>query len=262
LAHKIKKDNTIKDTDSGRTGYFTDSVRTVGIIKSSTRLLIFMILTIIVSAVSIFFISRGFSKTIGIAAFLVFLLLTIFEAVTLKRVISVKNRSLNDLKDRKIIIDPREKIKKYFTGIMRYGSGSGSYSFFGAGRNIAPENSLIVTDKNIWVVSVPLKGSGKVISGTDISKWQWIAMQEDIERVLAEMVGTMKLSELIENCLSHIKISFDNINKIVLSDISNGLTITTKNGNKYSCSIRKEKDYKSLKQLLGPLIDKLNNINY
>lgn len=251
MTHKIQEDNKIKDTDSRKAVYFTDVISTAGISKSSARLIIFLILTIITSIAAIFFISRGFSKTISITVLLVFLLLTAIEAITLKRVVSVKTRSLNDLKDREIITDPQEEIKKYFAGIMRYGSGSGSYSFFGTGKNIAPENSLIVTNKNIWVVSVPLEGSGKVISDTDISKWQWMTMQEDVERILAEMAGTMKIKELIENCLDHIKIPFDGISKIVFSDISNGLTISTKKGSKYSYSVRNKKDYKSLKQLLN-----------
>ena len=124
-------------------------------------------------------------------------------------------------------------------------------------KNIAPENSLIITGKNIWVVSVPLKGSGKVISDTDISKWQWLTMQEDIERILAEMVSTVKLNELIENCLYYIKISFESIAMILLSDISNGFTIKTKNGKKYSYSISNGKDYKGFKLLMDQLENKL-----
>lgn len=250
----MNKVNNVKDSDSSRANSFIYGVKTSGLIKSSARLIIFLILTIIISIALIFFISRGFSKTISIAIFLVFFSLAIFEAITLKRIASVKTRPIYKSKDKKIMIDPREKIIKYFTGIMRYGSGSGSYSFFGTGRNIAPENSLIFTDKNIWAVVVPIEGSGKVISGTDISKWQWIAMQEDIEKILSKKVSTMKFKDLIENCLDYIKIPFNNINKITLSDISNGFTITTKDGDKYSYSVRNKKDYKDLKDLLNPLI--------
>jgi len=250
----MNEDNDIKDSDSSRANSFTHGLKAIGIMKSSTRLIIFLFLTIITSIALIFFISRGFSKTISIAIFLVFFSLAIFEAITLKRIASVKTRPIYKSKDKKIMIDPREKIIKYFTGIMRYGSGSGSYSFFGIGRNIAPENSLIFTDKNIWAVVVPIEGSGKVISGTDISKWQWIAMQKDIEKILSKKVSTMKFKDLIENCLDYIKIPFNNINKITLSDISNGFTITTKDRDKYSYSVRNKKDYKDLKDLLNPLI--------
>lgn len=208
----------------------------------------------------IFFISRGFSKTISIVIFLIFFLISIFEAITLKRIASVKTKILYESKDGEIITDPHEKIKNYFTGIMRYGSGSGSYSFFGTGKNIAPENSLIFTDKNIWAVSVPLKGSGKVISGTDISKWQWIAMQQDTDKILARMVSSMELKDLIRKCLHHIKIPFKNIKKIEFSDISNGLTITLRHGEKYSYSIRNKKDYMDLKELINPLKTKLDSI--
>lgn len=250
----MNKVNNVKDSDSSRANSFIYGVKTSGLIKSSARLIIFLILTIIISIALIFFISRGFSKTISIAIFLVFFSLAIFEAITLKRIASVKTRPIYKSKDKKIMIDPREKIIKYFTGIMRYGSGSGSYSFFGTGRNIAPENSLIFTDKNIWAVVVPIEGSGKVISGTDISKWQWIAMQKDIEKILSKKVSTMKFKDLIENCLDYIKIPFNNINKITLSDISNSFTITTKDRDKYSYSVRNKKDYKDLKDLLNPLI--------
>jgi len=250
----MNKVNNVKDSDSSRANSFIYGVKTSGLIKSSARLIIFLIFTIIISIALIFFISRGFSKTISIAIFLVFFSLAIFEAITLKRIASVKTRPIYKSKDKKIMIDPREKIIKYFTGIMRYGSGSGSYSFFGTGRNIAPENSLIFTDKNIWAVVVPIEGSGKVISGTDISKWQWIAMQKDIEKILSKKVSTMKFKDLIENCLDYIKIPFNNINKITLSDISNSFTITTKDRDKYSYSVRNKKDYKDLKDLLNPLI--------
>ena len=253
LTQKTNKINNAKDPNSSRANSFVYGVKTSGLVRSSARLIVFLILTVIISIALIFFISRGFSKTISIAIFLVFFSLTIFEAITLKRIASVKTRSIYKSKDKKIIIDPGEKIIKYFTGIMRYGSGSGSYSFFGTGRNIAPENSLILTDKNIWLVVVPIEGSGKVISSTDISKWQWIAMQEDIEKILSKMVNTMKFKDLIENCLDYIKIPFSNINKITLSDISNSLTIKTIYGDKYSYSVRNKKDYINLKELLNPL---------
>ena len=254
MAQKNNRFNNTEDPDFSRADSFIYGVKTSGLIRSSVRLIIFLILTVIISIVLIFFISRGFSKIISIAIFLVFFSLTLFEATTLKRIALVKTRSIYKSRDKKIIIDPGEKIIKYFAGIMRYGSGSGSYSFFGTGRNIAPENSLIFTDKNIWAVVVPIEGSGKVISGTDMSKWQWVAMQEDIEKILSKMVTTMKLKDLIENCLDYIKIPFNNINNITLSDISNGFTIKTIDGDKYSYSARNNKDYKDIKKLLNPFI--------
>ena len=244
------KTNNIKDPDSSRADSFIYGVKTSGLIRSSARLIIFLILTVIISIASIFFISRGFSKTISIVIILVFLSLTIFEAITLKRISSAKTRSAYRAKDKKVIIDPGEKINKYFAGIKRYGSGSGSYSFFGTGKNIAPENSLIITDNNIWAVTVPIEGSGKVISGTDISKWQWVAMQGDIEKILSNMVNTMEFKDLIENCLDCIKIPFNHIDNISFSDISNGFTIKTMGGGKYSYSLRNKKDYTDLKELL------------
>ncbi len=215
MAQKNDRFNSTEDSDSSRADSFIYGVKTSGLIRSSARLIIFLILTVIISIVLIFFISRGFSKISSIAIFLVFFSLTLFEAITLKRIALVKTRSINKSRDKKIIIDPGEKIIKYFAGIMRYGSGSGSYSFFGTGRNIAPENSLIFTDKNIWAVVVPIEGSGKVISGTDMSKWQWLAMREDIEKILSKMVTTMKLKDLVENCLDYIKIPFNTINNFV-----------------------------------------------
>ena len=250
----MNENNDIKDSDSSRANSFIHGLKAIGIIKSSTRLIIFLFLTIITSIALIFFISRGFSKTISIAIFLVFFSLTIFETITLKRIATVKTRSMYKSKDKNILIDPGEKINKYFAGIMRYNSGSGSYSFFGVGKNIAPENALIFTDKNIWVVVVPIKGSGKVISGTDISKWQWVTMQEDIEKILSKMVNTMEFKDLVENCLDYFKIPFSSINNITLSEISNGFTIITKDRDQYSYSVRNKKDYKDLKGLLNPLI--------
>ncbi len=252
-----QKTNKVNNTeDPGRADNFLYSAKTSGLVRSSARLIIFLIFTIIVSIALIFFVSRGFSRTISIAIFLVFFSLTIFEAITLKRIYSVKTRAIHRSMDR-IIIDPGEKIIKYFAGIMRYGSGAGSYSFFGTGRNIAPENSLILTDKNIWAVAVPIEGSGKVISGTDMSKWQWIAMQEDIEKILSKMTNTMKFKDLIENCLDYIRIPLDTINNITFSDISNGLTIKTVGGDEYSYSIRDNKDYRYLKKLLSRIKDML-----
>lgn len=227
------------------------SVKTAGLIKSSARLIIFLFFTIVISIALIFFISRGFSRTISIAIFLVFFSLTIFEAITLKRIYSIKNRVLHRSKDR-IMVDPGEKIIKYFAGILRYGPGSGSYSFFGSGRNTAPENSLILTDKNIWAVAVPIAGSGKVIAGTDMSKWQWIAMREDIKKILSKMASDMRFEDLIESCSGYTRIQLDTIEKITFSGISNGLTIKTIGGDKYSYSVRDNEDYRVLKELLDP----------
>lgn len=243
--------NQISSPDNSRG--FTEAAKTVGVVKSIKGLIVAGIWAVIIIPSSIFFMTKGLPKIIGIPAIAVIAGIVIIEAIQLKRAYSVDTRPEND-NNIEITVDPDEVLEHYIAGIWRYGSGAGSYSVLGTGKNRTPENCLLITNKNIWAVTVPLEGAGKIISGTDISMWQWITMREDIEKMLKEMINIMTLEELIKACGAGVLIPKGEIAKFKTSEISNGVTFVMKNRKKFSYSIRNKEDYERAKSMLGSLI--------
>ncbi|PKM93466.1 MAG: hypothetical protein CVU84_15905 [Firmicutes bacterium HGW-Firmicutes-1] len=223
---------------------FTNTVKTVGIVKSGVGIVKSVIGLIFICLISIFIIKIGVPMwfPIGLIAFMIlFLILQILEYIRAKSVVT----HFSSDEDGKIAvcIDSDEILRDYIAGIWRYGKGAGSYGVLGVGKNMTPENSLLITNKNIFAITVPLEGAGVVAAGTDISKWQWLNMQKEIEGLLKEMLDTMTLENLINSCVNCIQIPKHTVKNIKMSDISNGVSIVTIDKKKYSYSIREKEDY-------------------
>lgn len=230
---------------------FAATVKTIGIAKSAKGLASSIIWAAIITAASIYLMSIGIPKIIGFAIITVFAGIILIEALQLKRAYSVDTRpdGSND-GCAQVGIQPDEVLEDYIAGIQRYGWGAGSYAVLGTGKNHTPENALLITNKNIWAVTVPLEGAGKVISGTDISMWQCMTMQKEIEGILKGMLAAMTLEELIMTCGKHVLIPRDDIVQVKKSDISFGITFITRSRKKYSYSIRNKEDYEKAKKML------------
>ena len=229
---------------------FTDTAKNVGIARSVYGLVRSVVMALIVTAAAILLMSVGLPIYIGIPIIAVFALIIVVGVIQYKRARSVDTKPVENTGGAETAVDPGEVLTDYIAGLRRYGRGAGSYSVLGTGRNLAPENSLLVTNKNIWAVTVPLEGAGKVISGADISEWQWLAMQKDIENTLKGMVDAMTLEDLVKTCGKCVKVSRSEIIRIKTADISQGVTFFTSNRRKYSYSIRNREDYEHLKKIM------------
>jgi len=142
----------------------------------------------------------------------------------------------------------QEQITLTIPGIIK--NTRSGYEVLGTGEMKNPENSIIITNKRIILLTVPMSGSGKSIEGVDITLVQNLFLQKEIKRKLDEIVSTKS----IENILSILPNFFINLNEIQKIKINTfwgrGIKITTKSGKKYEYSIRSKEDIIELKRIL------------
>ncbi len=143
-----------------------------------------------------------------------------------------------------------EKVIGYIAGIMNAGGVFTEYSVLGKGEVFHPENAMIVTDKRVLFVLVPLPGAGQVIEDTNISLWQLMLAKKDIENKLKEMLSSMTLNQIMQSSPKNHFINLEDIKQVKISWLLKNLIIITKSNKKYKYSIRDKEDREKAKKLL------------
>ena len=142
-----------------------------------------------------------------------------------------------------------EKIINSIAGIMRTGVGSGSTSVLGVGEVSHPENAMVITNKRILLIFVPIAGADKIIDGADINVWQWLLAKKDIENKLRNMLNSMAIVDILRSDRRNFSIDYNNIERVKFGNISKSIEIITKDGKKFKYSIRDKKDFEKAKTL-------------
>jgi hypothetical protein len=140
-----------------------------------------------------------------------------------------------------------EKIIDYVAGIMRAGFRLRAGPYFGTTKIKDPENAMIITDKRILFIFVPLKGAGQIIGETDISMWQFLLAKKDIEQVLKKMISENSLDKILSSYEKNYALNRDEIERVKISPFFSKIKFFMKDGNKYSYSLRDKNDLGKLK---------------
>lgn len=140
-----------------------------------------------------------------------------------------------------------EKVISYIAGIMNAG-GFTDWSILGKGKMFHPETTMIITNKRLLLIAVPLPGAGQVIGTTNISIWQLILARKDIEKKLKEMLSSMSLRQIMNSNEKNYAINLADIKKVKLT-IFKKLIIITRSGKKYKYYIRDKNDQKRVKEI-------------
>ena len=151
-------------------------------------------------------------------------------------------------------MEQEEKVIGYIAGIMRTGFHLRGTSVLSVGKVYTPENAMIITNKRIIFITVPLPGAGKIIANVDISMWQWLLAKKDIENKLKEMIESMPIEEILQSDPKNFFIPYDEIQKIKFGRISRSIKIIKKDGKKLSYSIRDKNDFAKAKSLFKNLL--------
>ncbi len=93
--------------------------------------------------------------------------------------------------------DPHEKLLGTVAGVMPI-EARGGYATLGTGSIKATENALVVTDKKIYAVTVPVAGAGKIVAGQDVSMWQWMLGGGQIRTKLDAIAQGKTLQQLLD----------------------------------------------------------------
>lgn len=130
---------------------------------------------------------------------------------------------------------------------MRSGLGIRGFEILGRGKNLMPENAMIITNKRVYFVTVPVDGANTMVSGTDIGMWQWILSSNDIKNKINEMLEKGELNNLLNSSDANHFIELGN------SKISSGTNLTQKicfkgSSGKLCYSIRDKSDFIAIKK--------------
>ncbi|MFZ7120753.1 MAG: hypothetical protein ACOWWH_07365 [Eubacteriaceae bacterium] len=219
-------------------------------------------LLVTVTFISIYLISKGIPKYFCIPAIIILIILFITELVyiTFFMCYSIKENTVTDKPKYPVKINSKEVLKDYIPGIWRYGSRSISYAPINSQKSNSPENSLIITNLNIWAVTVPI--GAKIASNSNASKWQWLNMHKEIKNILERIIDSMPLEEMLNSCIPCNIIPINSVKNFDTSDISNAITLITYDNNIYTYSIRSKDDYEKAKLLLINLLPSTQTNQY
>lgn len=224
------------------------TVRTVGLAAETVRLVktaVFSVILLLLAAVTLL---AHFPWYVGAVIAVVAAAILFIQILTVKRMAAVDLQQPNLPPPGQIPLEPGETVSAVIPGVMQYGKVR-SYAVLGTGKVIKPENALLLTDQAVWALTVPLPGADKVVSGVDIGKWQWMAAAGDVDAALQKMLDALPLEEVLQQCRAVRLMAFSEIERVSFTPISHGLILESKDGRKYSYTIRQKEDYLRAEQL-------------
>lgn len=146
------------------------------------------------------------------------------------------------------MINQNEKIIDYIAGIMKVGgSGIRGYEVLGAGKVITSENAMIITDKRILFITVPMPGAETIVAGFDIPAWQWLAAKKDIESKTKEMINSKSLEDILRSNSKNFYVGYNEIEKVKFGRFSRVIEIIKIDKKKLKYMIRDKNDFEKLK---------------
>lgn len=146
-----------------------------------------------------------------------------------------------------------EKIIYYVAGIMSALGGSKilrSSEFLGVGKVYTPENTMVITNRRIVFLVIPMPGGNKTISGIDIPMWQFILARDEIEKKSKEILSSKPLDEIINSNQKNFFVNLSEIKKVKFGFFTSTIKIYLKNGKSLKYSLRSKEDFKNVKKIL------------
>lgn len=209
---------------------------------------------IIVTLILVFFMTRGLPLYMGLPIILFAVALFILELLRLRKAAMVSLEPLSGLPSVKIDFSPNEKILTTFSGIMRIGFYlRNSITFIDTPQIKRPENAMIVTDKRILFLYVPLAGADKMM-GADIGMWDWMLAKKDIKSRLDGMIFNFSLLEIYSSHPKNFALNFEDLTKVSFSNFQRRINFYSSDHKKCSYSFRDKADFERAKQVFANFI--------
>lgn len=228
-------------------------VKNVSLASNIYQLLTFVPFAILIILALVYLISKGVPWYVG-GLFIFFIIVML--AVQIKNVIAISSADLNKPRPHEaskigVEVDEDEKITGLIAGILKTGFGIRSnFSFLRAQVNINdPQNAILITNKHIHLVWVPIFGSDQNITSLDLGIYDFVAQRKNILDKLNQMIATMTLSQILQSDDRNFSLLLSNIQKVTSSDFQHAITFVINDNQKFSYSIRDNEDYQKLKQI-------------
>ncbi len=239
-AHKPYKNNAKRQADR---------IQQLGLAGGRFRLIKALGLAALLIGLAALFFYLGAPWYIGVGLIFSALSGVVFWLIYLKRVAAVDLDARRQTTDEVAALAPNEQVVATIPSVMRYGAIR-SVSVIGRGDVIVPENALLLTNKAIWALTVPLPGTDQVVAEVDIGKWQWLSAYQDIIETLQDMTKSLPLTELIRQCQGKRLMGWEEIKSIKALPTRQALSLTRMDGHTFFYSIRLQEDYQRAKELL------------
>lgn len=215
-----------------------------------------VVVTVVFTIIFIFLWRNGVPGYIVFPFIILILFLNFGEFIQAKKVASLDmdvRASTNYNSNVEIIsVSPEESVVFQLPGVMRAGWGIRSTTgMSGVGEVRHPENTLILTNKNVLLLYIPLSGADKVITGTDLGVVNWLLASKDIANKLSEMLQSQTLDQIFKSDQRNFGISLENLAKVDFGSWTQTISLLTKSGQKYSYSVRNKEDYEKAKQVFS-----------
>jgi len=222
----------------------------IGEITSNVyRLLVGVILDIIIIIIVLFFISKGLPWYWGVMIVVFSIVLNILQIIKIKRISTALTSPSPNLPAPAIQIIPGEKIIDFVAGVTATGFTGRGFGWLGKGEMAFPQNAIIITNKRIAFITVPVLGAEKIVGSTVVGIWQYLLAKKDIENKLKEMMASQPLEKILQGHPKNFSIRFEEIKKIKMNSFQLKITFITKDNKKYSYSTRDKKDFERAKEI-------------
>ena len=231
-----------------RAGKLASAMQRVGVAGGFFRLVKTLGLAVLLLGLAAFLLYIGVPWYIGAGLIVIAASVVVLDVIVLKRTAAVDLNASNEPVDQNIEPEPSEVLVDTIPAVMQYGK-TRSVAILGAGKVLVPENALLITNKAIWALTVPLPGVDKVVAGADIGKWQWMSAYQDIIHTLREMITTLPQHEVLKQGRAKRLMGWDEIKDIKTLPHTQTISLIRTDGKRFGYSIRLKEDYQRAKDI-------------
>lgn len=192
----------------------------------------------------------GVPGYIGAVMILLAVAIVVLEIISLRRVAAVDLDQPYAPEPAFLQLEPGEHLVETIPAVMQYGKSRG-VAVLGTGRVLTPENALLITNRAIWALTVPLPGADKVVSGTDIGMWQWMNAWQDIKEQLQEMLSSLPMEEVLRQGRAKRLMKLEELKAVKTLPFTFALRFIAVDGRKYGYSVRVKEDYQRAKDFFN-----------
>ena len=224
------------------------TVQRGGVAGGLFRLIKTLGLAIFLLGLAVFLLYIGLPWYVGAALIVIVAGIVAFDVIVLRRTAAVDLNAPNKPVDQNIELDAGEVLLDTIPAVMQYGK-TRSVAVLGTGKVLTPENALLITNKAIWALTVPLPGVDKVVAGADIGKWQWMSAYQDIIHGLREKISTLPLQEVLKQGHAKRLMGWEEIKGAKTLTFTQAITLVRTDGKRFGYSIRLKEDYQRAKDV-------------
>lgn len=214
---------------------------------------------VLISGLMLLLMSRGIPTWFCLLIITIMVALIVTEIIGLRRNVRVNLDELYEPEPEEIVLESGEDAVLWIPGVMRTWKTRGA-SVLGTGKVINPENTLLISNKGVWAMTVPIPGADKIVSDTDIGKWQFLTSWRDIENKLYEMLSSGSLEKTLRECRAKRICLYSQIKSYKFSDLTQGINLKVQ-GNEtrtksFSYSIRDKDMFFKTREIVKSYVDK------